>query len=837
MPDMNSLYAGYREATRGLESQGAAERERVNTEYDRQRNDLQQQLGNTERDVQRALGRLRTAERREQRKRDLPNTKPRDIGTAAKLADVRQQGEDIQRSIRDTQARVESARGESVADLERQVRTEQSKLNAWYREARAIQREYQREVKAAQAAAKVAAQATAPKSTVAPAYDDAAEYYREYAPKPISPAKTGAEVFAGATAKGSVGTSAGETAFSGSKARAGVSAPIPSGTTMAQIMAPINAAVTKQQQAAIRAAQDIKGAFAGISMNQPAKPDVSYWTGKAITPAQMDARDKAINLILDVNNAVYRHTVQDWSVMVNAAQLLLQKKERTANEQRFLNLVQEYGNALSRETGGSYWSGRIPKATTTRTVKEISPDMYGAYSSLSTGRHVAGEASYPLYVIQALQLGKAVATNKALRKLVYDIIHDERGYYAPFLEKPSVMPPVRNRPAPVLSSKLQSELGGIVDDVLIRAKGDVFIPSTARPGYVPPDQFRAAGSVKYTASQAKRIQQSIKASLNMSGISPDDLYKHPEMMDRITRIANSVARNNPAISISATGIATLTANAKNLLRTSAQVSNETSAHVLAALSIQAAMDASTSGMTMPQIRQATQAAIEQMTQAVPVTEGHTNIKKATDAAIKAFENVKTESAAAVNVKLKEQTITKPDTRIRPSIAPLPETDTKTKAQQLPKVDVATKKLPEKVGAGTGEAGGGEGSGKRGKSGYINLDLPDGNSVKLTKAQYEGIVAWRQGIFYVLVYPPYGKANIIYTRKPVRGILYAKGPGSPQRSAAVVGGKLPRSFEVAMGITTLRVSPGASSKQPRLKFKARSVTPGLGEVRPSRGKKG
>ena len=119
--------------------------------------------------------------------------------------------------------------------------------------------------------------------------------------------------------------------------------------------------------------------------------------------------------------------------------------------------------------------------------------------------------------------------------------------------------------------------------------------------------------------------------------------------------------------------------------------------------------------------------------------------------------------------------------------------------------------------------------------FIRLALPDGESITLTRKQYAGIVAWKQGLFYILVYPPYGKAQTIYTRKPIRGILYAKGPGSPQRSAAVVGGKLPRSFEVAMGITTLRVSPGTTSKQPRLKFKARSVTPGLGEVRPSRGK--
>jgi hypothetical protein len=115
---------------------------------------------------------------------------------------------------------------------------------------------------------------------------------------------------------------------------------------------------------------------------------------------------------------------------------------------------------------------------------------------------------------------------------------------------------------------------------------------------------------------------------------------------------------------------------------------------------------------------------------------------------------------------------------------------------------------------------------------IKLPLPDGTSVSLTREQYAGIVAWKQGIFYVIAYPPYGKSNIIYTRKPVKGIVYAKGPGAPQRSAAVVGGgKLPHSFEVAMGVTKLRVSPGASKSKPKLTYRAsKPVRPRLGIVR-------
>ena len=104
-------------------------------------------------------------------------------------------------------------------------------------------------------------------------------------------------------------------------------------------------------------------------------------------------------------------------------------------------------------------------------------------------------------------------------------------------------------------------------------------------------------------------------------------------------------------------------------------------------------------------------------------------------------------------------------------------------------------------------------------------------MSLTNREYIGIVAWRQGMFYIIVYPPYTKAQIVYTRKPVPGISYAKGPQSPQKSAAVIGGKLPRTFEVAMGITKVRVSPGAKRGKPKLTYRQRKpARPKLGIVR-------
>ena len=734
MPDMNSLYAGYREATRGLESQGAAERERVNTEYDRQRDDLQQQLGNTERDVQRALGSLRTAERREQRKRDLPNTKPRDIGTAAKLADVRQQGEDIQRSIRDTQARVESARGESVADLERQVRTEQSKLNAWYREARAIQREYQREVKAAQAAAKVAAQTTAPKSTVAPAYDDAAEYYREYAPNPVAPAKTGAEVFAGATAKGSVGASAGAAAFTGATARGGVGPQLTAPTSI--IGAPLTA---KQAKLATATQAELKTQY-------------EKW------------RDKP------------------WYLRILSDQTVIQLKDGS-----YSPLISSYAPAVAPAQRA---------AQTARVATKITQSWEKTVADVLKRKFVVRTPGEPIpkdYAVVKKDLTRylPVAVRNAIKSAQARIVEK--------VAQARTFTPTK-RPTPVISKVTTA------DKVQQATRQRAIFEE--RWGKTP---RTAAEAIAQKAAQ----QNQVKVTIAPAAKSVPVVKVAPSLVQAFKQ-ANAIS--------------------PQLART-----------VAILVGFTASVNAAEGGATMPQIRQATQAAIRQATAAVPSTK--VNTQAATRQAMHEFEvtqkaiatsivqriDDKTQPVISERVATVTRTPTVPVEDIAVSTAQQPAfatqaapriaTSTQTKTQTPTKTTVTTTtKTPSGTGRGTVP-----------ELPRIQLDLPNGESVSLTRAQYAGIVAWRQGLFYILVYPPYGKAQTIYTRKPIRGILYAKGPGSPQRSAAVVGGKLPRSFEVAMGITKVRVSPRGKSKQPRLKFKARSVTPGLGEVRPSRGK--
>ena len=740
MPDMNSLYAGYREATRGLESQGAAERERVNTEYDRQRNDLQQQLGNTERDVQRALGNLRTAERREQRKRDLPNTKPRDIGTAAKLADVRQQGEDIQRSIRDTQARVESARGESVADLERQVRTEQSKLNAWYREARAIQREYQRKVKAAQRAAPSVKATPITTQTLAEKSQASEEISMSSFPELRTDYKQEKAVSQLASVmKGVNAQVAAQQAFAGSEARGGVAT-----SSTASVLS--NKALAKEMSLSLI----------------PIYGTVRY--ARQAAEDGYSTKEKAFIVLSIVGDvAVMVPVIKGATTALRSGATLSSMLSKASLKKLVIGIVKD-------ERGGVTMVEKVRPATKLKVaLAERNPDLDQAIRLINEA---------------------AVRRNKEVDRILADTITE-------FAKKAN-------------TARLNATIKRVSK---IREVRQVAQPTTARARKIAANK---AAAHQRTLSSLRAYREAGQKAAEAKRAIPTPV---------VEKTIRTVAATQDYSALQAV---TLTA----------------ASYVAHAAKIQ--------GMTMPEIRQATQQSVKQSIQAV--VESEREVLSASELQSRVQMQNKLQSATAkivdmaVNEAQKvnvlrlsdiglaqeiEQVIQPiPDAAIEPTTAQKVAVATSTlvttpDVTKTTRVKSTTQKVPTP----------GEIVRSKGKTRpRIRLNLPDGESVSLTREQYAGIVALRQGLFYILVYPPYGKANIIYTRKPVRGILYAKGPGSPQRSAAVVGGKLPRSFEVAMGITTLKVSPGTTSKQPRLKFKARSVTPGLGEVRPSRGKK-
>jgi len=78
----------------------------------------------------------------------------------------------------------------------------------------------------------------------------------------------------------------------------------------------------------------------------------------------------------------------------------------------------------------------------------------------------------------------------------------------------------------------------------------------------------------------------------------------------------------------------------------------------------------------------------------------------------------------------------------------------------------------------------------------------------------GSVCWRQGIFWITIFPPYKKGNIMYTRKPPRGVSVAKGPKSAYKTVTKLGFQVPDKVLHDMGIMDVVVT----KKGQEIKFK-------------------
>jgi hypothetical protein len=82
----------------------------------------------------------------------------------------------------------------------------------------------------------------------------------------------------------------------------------------------------------------------------------------------------------------------------------------------------------------------------------------------------------------------------------------------------------------------------------------------------------------------------------------------------------------------------------------------------------------------------------------------------------------------------------------------------------------------------------------------------GKDYKLSEEQIGSMIAWKQGIMYKAIYPPYGKKDIINSRKPIEGVKYYEGAGSAQRSA-LSKGLPPEVVKRKMGIVTIEFNTG------------------------------
>lgn len=99
-----------------------------------------------------------------------------------------------------------------------------------------------------------------------------------------------------------------------------------------------------------------------------------------------------------------------------------------------------------------------------------------------------------------------------------------------------------------------------------------------------------------------------------------------------------------------------------------------------------------------------------------------------------------------------------------------------------------------------------------------IPLPGGGALELTREQLEGIIAWKQGIMYKMIYPPYGQKQIVNSRKPLAGVHYYSGVGSALKSIIARGGRVPKEILRDMGIMDLRIVTPPGSRKPTIHFK-------------------
>jgi hypothetical protein len=101
----------------------------------------------------------------------------------------------------------------------------------------------------------------------------------------------------------------------------------------------------------------------------------------------------------------------------------------------------------------------------------------------------------------------------------------------------------------------------------------------------------------------------------------------------------------------------------------------------------------------------------------------------------------------------------------------------------------------------------------------------GGKGKLTRAQLAASVAWKQGKLrrkgklldlFIIVHPPYGPRDKIYTTKVPPGVPVVDGPRSAyQTIRKITGGNLPEQLKIDMGI--MDVSIKSDREIPRIKF--------------------
>jgi len=138
---MKTLREERRSIQRDITSQAQEQRQRVEVAARQAESALRKQHGEVERQLQKSLGEARKVEKVEQRKVDLPITKPRDTGIKEKIAALETWSGEATSAIGKAKVELEEAKSKDLAAVEKATKEAEATLDKAYKEALKSQEE------------------------------------------------------------------------------------------------------------------------------------------------------------------------------------------------------------------------------------------------------------------------------------------------------------------------------------------------------------------------------------------------------------------------------------------------------------------------------------------------------------------------------------------------------------------------------------------------------------------------------------------------------------------------------------------------------------------------
>jgi outer membrane biosynthesis protein TonB len=172
--------------------------------------------------------------------------------------------------------------------------------------------------------------------------------------------------------------------------------------------------------------------------------------------------------------------------------------------------------------------------------------------------------------------------------------------------------------------------------------------------------------------------------------------------------------------------------------------------------------------------------------------------------------VKPETKPQVKPETKPQV--KPETKPQVKPETKPQVKPETKPQVKPETKPQVKPKPQPKPETNAEDGGGNGRGsENGKDKSFPQKVRPANKSKkikeLTAEERKGAISWKQGTFWITIYPPYSQENVIHTKTRPQGTTIHKGKGSAKATVTTRGGKVDPLATIKMGIMNVEVLKG------------------------------